>query len=144
MFVPADVDLAQVVVRKGVPWLKRPAVRKWHRIMALEKIRNYKDAVARLDTLLQKYPLRMVDGFLRYLRFRETGDVLVATRDVKRLLWRRRRMIPARRAAEVLRPELVKWRILLVKSSGHALHRIARELRKRGFPTYELRKVLPR
>jgi len=138
MFVPADVDLADLAVARIRWWMRAPVVRLWRRIIAQERIRNYAEARMRIDTLLQKYGRKKTLGLLCYLRWRETGSVYVAERDVKRY-WAKR--VSPRK--EVLRPELRKWRILLVKSTGHELHKIAEDLKRRGFPTYELRKVLP-
>mgnify|MGYP000197392063 CR=1 FL=1 len=55
-----------------------------------------------------------------------------------------RAAIGVRREKVILRPRLRKWRILLVKSTGYELHRIVKELKRRGFPAYELRRVLPK
>ena len=146
MFVTADVDLGDLASGRVRWWLRSPYVRLWHRIMAMEKIRNYRDAVERSAALREKYPAERVIGLLYYLRWRETGSISVAARDVARLLRARTRVtpvIPARGVARKLRPELRKWRILLIKSTGYELHEITKDLKRRGFPAYELRKVLP-
>lgn len=146
MFVPADVALAQVVAKRAVWWLRPRYVKRWRYMAVTEKVQNYEEAVRRLDTLRQKHTAREVEGFLRYLRWQETGSILVAHRDVARLLQTRTgaRLITPVRRAEILRPGLRKWRILLIKSTGYELHEITRDLKRRGFPAYELRKVLPR
>jgi len=96
MFVPADVDLADLAAGRRVWWLMPGAVNTWGRMMAAEKIRNYKEAVTRLENLRKKYDLGRIRGFLRYLRFQETGSVSVAEKDVSQLM--RRFAVPARLA----------------------------------------------
>jgi len=43
-----------------------------------------------------------------------------------------------------LRPELKKWRMVLIYSTGTELHEIVRELQKKGIPARTYREVISR